>query len=109
MSAKPKELPPKILQQMREYTPFQRKVWLACAKIPPGKTMTYGELARKVGCPGAARAVGSALGKNPFAPIVPCHRVLAANGKPGGYSGPGGIKTKLEMLRKEKLRASRQP
>jgi len=97
----------KILSDMRAYTPFQRKVWLACAQIPSGKTMTYGELARKIGHPKAARAVGSALAKNPFAPTVPCHRVLAADGKPGGYSGKGGIKAKLEMLRLEKLKASR--
>ncbi|HOX22186.1 MAG TPA: MGMT family protein [Elusimicrobiales bacterium] len=92
-----------LLRKSRQYTPFQRAVWLACAKIPSGRTMTYGELAHKIGRPRAARAVGSALAKNPFAPIVPCHRVLATGGKPGGYSGPGGIKTKIKMLRQEQL------
>lgn len=100
-------LPKNILSAMRAHTPFQQKVWLACAKIPSGKTLTYGELARRIGHPQAARAVGSALAKNPFAPTVPCHRVVAAHNKPGGYSGPGGIKAKLELLQLEKLRASR--
>ncbi|NLO92038.1 MAG: MGMT family protein [Elusimicrobia bacterium] len=95
-------LPQSILRRMAAYTEFQRKVWLCCAQIPRGSTMTYGEVARKIGHPGAARAVGTALSKNPFAPTVPCHRVVAGSGKPGGYSGPGGIRKKLQLLKEEK-------
>jgi methylated-DNA-[protein]-cysteine S-methyltransferase len=73
-------------------------VYLAARDILAGQTLTYGELARNLGAPGAARAVGQALGKNPFAPIVPCHRVLAAGGRPGGFSAHGGPSTKLKML-----------
>jgi methylated-DNA-[protein]-cysteine S-methyltransferase len=77
---------------------FPRRVYVAARRIPPGETLSYGELARKLGVPGAARAVGQALGRNPFAPIVPCHRILAAGGKTGGFSAHGGRTTKLEML-----------
>jgi methylated-DNA-[protein]-cysteine S-methyltransferase len=77
---------------------FQRRVYLASRNILAGHTLSYRELARKLGAPGAARAVGQALGKNPFAPIVPCHRVLAAGGRPGGFSAHGGPATKLKML-----------
>lgn len=86
----------------RKYTVFCRKVWLACLRIPEGETRSYKWLAVRIGRPGAARAVGVALGKNPFAPLVPCHRVIRADGKPGGYSGPGGLKSKLSLLKKEK-------
>jgi methylated-DNA-[protein]-cysteine S-methyltransferase len=68
-------------------------------------TLSYGELAARVGSPGAARAVGQALRKNPFAIVVPCHRVLAANGKVGGFSAEGGIGTKLRMLEIEGIKA----
>jgi methylated-DNA-[protein]-cysteine S-methyltransferase len=81
-------------------TDFQKKVLLETVKIPRGKTITYGELARQIGKPGSARAVGSALSKNPFAPVVPCHRVVAKNGI-GGYSGKGGIEAKKRLLRRE--------
>ncbi|PTT38782.1 cysteine methyltransferase, partial [Acidovorax sp. HMWF018] len=64
--------------------PFHARVYELARRIPPGKTMTYGEMAAALGEPGAARAVGQALGHNPFAPVVPCHRILAANGKTGG-------------------------
>lgn len=77
---------------------FQRRVYEVVRTIPPGSTATYGEIAARIGEPGAARAVGQALGRNPFAPIVPCHRVLAAGGKPGGFSAPGGAATKRRML-----------
>lgn len=90
-----------ILKEMERYTPFQRKVWLACARIPKGETRTYGELAREIGCPGAARAVGTALSKNPFAPTVPCHRVICKSGAMGGFSAPGGVKAKLKLLERE--------
>ncbi|OGS63640.1 MAG: 6-O-methylguanine DNA methyltransferase [Elusimicrobia bacterium RIFOXYB2_FULL_62_6] len=87
---------------MKAYTPFQRAVWRACMAIPAGETRSYGWIARRIGRPGAARAVGSALGKNPFAPAVPCHRVISSDGSLGGFSAPGGLKTKARLLAKEK-------
>ena len=77
---------------------LERDVYIAAREIPPGATLTYGEIARRIGRPGAAREVGSALGRNPFAIIVPCHRVVAANGKTGGFSAVGGVTTKLKLL-----------
>jgi methylated-DNA-[protein]-cysteine S-methyltransferase len=77
---------------------FHRRVYDAARKIPAGATCTYGDIARALGEPGAARAVGRALGRNPFAVIVPCHRVVAAGNKPGGFSARGGVSTKLRML-----------
>jgi methylated-DNA-[protein]-cysteine S-methyltransferase len=88
---------------------FHRRVYEAALRIRPGCTLSYGELARRIGEPGAARAVGVALGKNPFAPIVPCHRVLAAGGRLGGFSAPGGAVTKLRMLEIEGARVGDQP
>lgn len=84
--------------------PFQREVWAAARHIPVGETLSYGELASLLGQPGAARAVGQALGANPFAPIVPCHRVLAKAQGAGGFSAPGGVDTKLRMLQIEHAR-----
>jgi methylated-DNA-[protein]-cysteine S-methyltransferase len=78
--------------------PFNARVYELARRIPPGKTMTYGEMAAALGEPGAARAVGQALGHNPFAPVVPCHRILAAGGKTGGFSAGGGAATKMRML-----------
>ncbi len=78
--------------------PFQQRVYELTRAIPPGQVRTYGDLARELGEPGAARAVGQALGANPFAPIVPCHRILAAHGASGGFSAEGGARTKLRML-----------
>jgi methylated-DNA-[protein]-cysteine S-methyltransferase len=77
---------------------FHRRVYEAARAIPPGVTLTYGEIAKGMGAPGSARAVGQALGRNPFAVIVPCHRVLAAGGRTGGFSASGGVSTKLRML-----------
>jgi methylated-DNA-[protein]-cysteine S-methyltransferase len=77
---------------------FHRKVYAVARQLRPGQTCTYGEMAKTLGEPGAARAVGQALGANPFAPIVPCHQILAAGGKPGGFSGGQGAVTKLRML-----------
>ena len=84
--------------------PFSRKVYEVVRSIPPGETMSYGEVAEAVGSPGAARAVGQALGRNPFAIVVPCHRVLAAGGKTGGFTATGGATTKLRMLAVEGIR-----
>lgn len=82
--------------------PFHQRVYALARQIPPGKTITYGELASQLGEPGAARAVGQALGANPFAPVVPCHRILAADGRSGGFSANGGVSTKLRMLLTER-------
>lgn len=93
---------PSVELDLREVPPFHRRVYEAARAIPPGQTLSYGELAARLGAPGAARAVGQALGKNPFAIIVPCHRVLAARGKMGGFSASGGITTKLRLLTLER-------
>ncbi|WP_439518989.1 methylated-DNA--[protein]-cysteine S-methyltransferase [Hydrogenophaga sp.] len=86
---------------MSRVTPFQRDVYAIARAIDPGRTLTYGEVATTLGDPGLARAVGQALGHNPFAPVVPCHRVLAAGGRSGGFSGGNGVPTKLRMLQIE--------
>ncbi len=80
-------------------SPFQLRVWRALLDIPFGERRTYGELAGTLGVPGAARAVGAANGKNPVAVLVPCHRVVAAGGRLGGYSG--GLDTKRWLLAHE--------
>jgi methylated-DNA-[protein]-cysteine S-methyltransferase len=77
---------------------FHRRVYDVARTIPPGKTLSYGDIATRLGAPGSARAVGHALGHNPFAIVVPCHRVLAAGGKMGGFSAGGGVATKLRLL-----------
>jgi methylated-DNA-[protein]-cysteine S-methyltransferase len=77
---------------------FHRRVYAVARTIPPGATLTYGAIAARLGDRGAARAVGQALGGNPFPIVVPCHRVLAAGGKPGGFSANGGVRTKLRLL-----------
>jgi methylated-DNA-[protein]-cysteine S-methyltransferase len=78
--------------------PFHRRVYELARTIPPGKTLSYGEIAAQLGARGAARAVGQALGHNPFPIVVPCHRVLAAGGRIGGFSAHGGVATKRHML-----------
>ena len=78
--------------------PFQRAVYEKVRALPPGRTATYGEIAALLGKPGASRAVGQALGRNPFLVAVPCHRVLAAGGAPGGFSAPGGVVAKQRLL-----------
>lgn len=82
-------------------TPFQKRVWKALQNIPKGKTVTYKELAKSIGKPKAVRAVANAVGANPCAPQIPCHRVVRSDGSLGGYSGVGGTKTKLKLLRLE--------
>ncbi len=82
-------------------TEFQKRVWSALRKIAPGKTKSYGEIAQAIGKPKAVRAVGGACGANPIPVLVPCHRVLAANGKIGGFSG--GLDWKRKLLARESV------
>ncbi len=84
-------------------TPFQRKVLRAAARIPSGSVDTYGGLARKIGAPRSARAVGNALGRNPFPLLIPCHRIIKDDGSIGGFSAPRGIKLKSTLLIMERL------
>jgi methylated-DNA-[protein]-cysteine S-methyltransferase len=84
-----------------EGTDFQKSVWEALCKIPYGKSMSYGELAKQLGKPGAARAVGSAAGKNPVPIIIPCHRLIPTNCKLGGFSAGEGIEDKKMLLELE--------
>jgi methylated-DNA-[protein]-cysteine S-methyltransferase len=79
-------------------TDFNKRVYAIVRKIPPGATMTYGEIAERLGDKTLARAVGQAMGENPTPIIMPCHRVLAAGGKTGGFSASGGVVTKLRLL-----------
>jgi O-6-methylguanine DNA methyltransferase len=95
---KPKTLPPLELAG----TEFQKSVWNALRKISPGKTKSYGEIARAIGRPKAVRAVGGACGANPVPVLVPCHRVLAANQKLGGFSG--GLDWKRKLLAREGIK-----
>ena len=94
---------------MEGLAPFQRRAYALARAIPPGATLTYGEIARQLGEPDAARAVGQAMGQNPFPIIVPCHRVLGAGGKAGGFSAPGGLDTKARMLSIEGARIGDEP
>ena len=87
-----------ILLDMDGVPPFHRRVYEMARTIPPGRTLSYGEIASRLDVPGSARAVGQALGRNPFPIIVPCHRVLAAGGKLGGFSANGGVSTKVRLL-----------
>lgn len=92
--------------QKANATDFQKRVWLELCAIRKGQVVTYGELARRIKKPFAVRAVGNAVGKNPFAPEVPCHRVVRSDGKIGGYSGNGGVVTKIRLLRREGVAVS---
>ena len=82
-------------------TKFQVKVWSYLAKITRGTVKTYSQVAKGIGKPLAVRAVANAIGKNPYPPKIPCHRVIRSGGSLGGYSGKGGIKTKKILLKKE--------
>ncbi len=77
---------------------FERRVYAVARTVPPGSSITYGEVAARLGEPGAARAVGQALAHNPLPIVVPCHRVLGAHGKTGGFSANGGVTTKMRLL-----------
>ena len=83
-------------------TKFQLKVWNYLKTIPKGRVKTYKQVAIAIKRPKSARAVANACGKNPYAPKIPCHRVIRTDGGLGGYSGRGGINTKLRLLRSEK-------
>ena len=85
-------------------TKFQQKVWQYLKNIPRGKIKTYKQVAIAIKSPKSARAVANACGKNPYAPKIPCHRVIRSDGGLGGYSGRGGIRKKLELLRSEKVK-----
>ena len=84
-------------------TKFQLNVWNFLKTIPKGTVKTYKEVAIAIKCPQSARAVANACAKNPYSPKIPCHRVIRSDGRLGGYSGRGGIKTKLRLLRSEKV------
>ena len=82
-------------------TKFQLKVWTYLSKIPRGSVKTYSQVAKAIGKPLAVRAVANAVGKNPYPPKIPCHRVIKSDGSLGGYSGKGGVKNKRSLLKKE--------
>ena len=84
-------------------TSFQLKVWNYLKKIPKGKVKTYLEVAKAIGKPKSFRAVANAVGRNPYSPEIPCHRVIRSDGKIGGYSGKGGIKKKIQLLKSENI------
>lgn len=104
-----KLLPPEILAAMPACPPFYQRVWLACALIPKGETRSYREIAAAAGNPRAARAAAMALKHNPFAPTVPCHRVIRSGGKLGGYSAPGGPARKALLLAREGVKTRFDP
>jgi methylated-DNA-[protein]-cysteine S-methyltransferase len=97
MNGEPRDLSD-VAIDMAGVPDFNRKVYEIARGIPVGKTLTYGDIAKRLGGVELSRDVGQALGQNPFPIIVPCHRVLAAGGKPGGFSANGGAATKLRML-----------
>ncbi len=93
-----------LRSKINKNSKFQIKVWNYLEKIPFGKVRTYSQVAKAIGMPFAVRAVANAIGKNPFPPKIPCHRVIRANGSIGGYSGKGGIKRKRVVLKKEGIK-----
>ena len=88
---------------MKKPTGFQRLVWTEIEKIPYGETRSYQDIAIRIGMPKSYRAVANANAHKPLPIIIPCHRVIRSDGSLGGYSGKGGIKTKLSLLRSEKV------
>ena len=97
LAGKPRDLADVVLD-LEDVPEFHRGVYDIARTIPPGKTLTYGDIAKRLGGVELSRDVGQALGHNPCPVVVPCHRVLAAGGKPGGFSANGGVVTKLKML-----------
>ena len=91
----------KKLDLNKKGTNFQIKIWYAILKIPRGEVKTYKDLAKSINRPKSARAVANACAKNPYPVKIPCHRVIRSDGKLGGYSGKGGINTKMKLLKKE--------
>ncbi|MDC3144127.1 MGMT family protein [Pelagibacteraceae bacterium] len=87
--------------KLKNGTKFEIKVWNSISKIPKGEVRTYKELAIQINRPKSARAVANACGKNPYPVKIPCHRVIRSDGKLGGYSGKGGVKTKKKLLKNE--------
>ena len=100
MAGKPKDLSGVVLD-LDDIPDFHRSVYDIARGIPPGRTLTYGDIAKRLGGVELSRDVGQALGRNPCPIVVPCHRVLAAGDKPGGFSANGGVVTKLKMLQIE--------
>src|ERR1041385_6655599 len=98
-----------VALDMEQVPAFHRRVYEVARTISCGATLTYGEIAKRLGVPGEAREVGEAMGRNPFPIIVPCHRVLAAGGKLGGFSAPGGLATKRRLLAIEGARTTDGP
>ncbi len=95
---------PKVpLDRDRPLTEFQQRVVDIVRAIPSGETLTYGQVAELAGSPGAARAVGSVMAKNPVPILIPCHRVVGSSGCLGGFSAPGGVETKRKLLEAEQL------
>lgn len=97
LAGEPRDLS-SVALDMAQVPDFNRRVYDVTRTVPPGQTITYGEIAARLGEKRLAQDVGQALGQNPFAIVVPCHRVVAAGGKLGGFSAGGGIQTKLRML-----------
>lgn len=93
---------PAVALDLRDVAEFDRQVLAVTRVIPRGSTRTYGEIAATIGAPAAAQAVGRALGRNPFPLVVPCHRVVASDGRTGGFSAPGGVRTKRRLLEIER-------
>jgi methylated-DNA-[protein]-cysteine S-methyltransferase len=98
-----------VLLDMEGVPPFDRQVYGIARTIRPGRTLSYGDVAARLGALRAARDVGQALGRNPFPIIVPCHRVVAAHGKVGGFSARGGVATKVRLLAIEGAQLSLSP
>lgn len=98
-----------VAVEVHHESDFSRRVHEVVRSIPAGETLTYGEVAVRVGEPGGAQAVGRAMGSNPVPIIVPCHRVVGAGGRPVGFSAPGGVATKQRILRIEGAAAGGQP
>jgi methylated-DNA-[protein]-cysteine S-methyltransferase len=98
-----------VVLDMEGEPDFHCRVYDLARAIPPGETRTYGDIASALGDKTLSRAVGQALGRNPWPIVVPCHRVLAANGKTGGFSADGGVETKMRMLTIERAGTSGEP
>jgi methylated-DNA-[protein]-cysteine S-methyltransferase len=94
---------------LRDIPALHARIYDIVRRIPCGSTLSYGQVAEQLGDRQLARAVGQAMARNPFAPVVPCHRVLGANGQPGGFSARGGLRTKLQLLTIERARLSAEP